>query len=174
MTVESAYAIEELPSPPSDSDLAALATVHRDAVESGAQVSFMAGYGAEESEAYWRRLTEPRGRNVVLVARDAEGIAGTVQLHPAWAPNQPHRADVVKLLVHRRARNRGLGETLMRAIEARARDLGFTLLTLDTKAGDGGHRLYLRLGWTELGEIPNYALDPDGTPTPTAFLYKAL
>lgn len=174
MTPRTTFAIEELPSPPGDADIAALAATHRDAVESGAQVSFMAGYSIEESEAYWRTLTEPRGHNVVLIARDGAGIAGTVQLQPAWAPNQPHRAEVVKLLVHRRARRQGVGETLMRAIEERARGLGFTLLTLDTKAGDAGHRLYVRLGWTELGEIPNYALDPDGTPTPTAFLYKAL
>ena len=97
-----------------------------------------------------------------------------MQLHPAWPPNQRHRADIAKLLIHRRARRRGLGGLLMREIESRARAAGFTLLTLDTKRGDGAESLYRRGGWTEVGVIPGYALNPDGTPCDTVVFYKEL
>ena len=90
-------------------------------------------------------------------------MVGTVQLHPAWAPNQPRRAEIVKLIVHRESRGAGLGTQLMRTIEEEARRAGFELLTLDTKRGVAAERLYRRLGWTEAGVIPRYALDPDGS-----------
>ena len=89
-------------------------------------------------------------------------------------PNQPHRADVAKLQVHRRARGQGLGRALMEAIENRARTAGFTLLTLDTKLGDVAETLYERSGWTRVGVIPNYALYPDGRPCATTVFYKEL
>ena len=101
-------------------------------------------------------------RAIFLVARDREAIVGTVQLHPAWAPNQPHRGDIAKLIVHRRARGAGLAAALMRTIEANAREAGFRLLTLDAKQGGSAERLYRRMGWIHVGTIPRYAVDPDG------------
>lgn len=125
------HAIERLRPPVSDSDLWSLATLLVNAVESGAAVSFVAPFTVEAAEAWWRKtLSASHPKAVFLVARDLEGIAGTVQLHPAWAPNQPHRAEVAKLIVHRRSRGSGLGRRLMSAIEDAARQAGFTLLTL--------------------------------------------
>jgi ribosomal protein S18 acetylase RimI-like enzyme len=167
--------IERLVPPVSEADLHALALLLVDAVESGAAVSFLS---LTESQAldWWRRqFAAPASGTVVLIARDAHGIAGSVQLHPAWAPNQPHRADVSKLIVHRRARRRGLGEALMAALEHEAAGAGFRLLVLDSKRGDSGERLYQRLGWTVAGTIPRYALDTDGrTPHDTVVFYKEL
>lgn len=167
--------IERLATPVSEPDLRALARLLVDAVESGAAVSFLS---LDESQAldWWRRLLDaPASRTVVLVARDAEGIAGSVQLHPSWAPNQPHRADIAKLIVHRRARGQGLGEALMAAAEREAAAAGFRLLVLDSRRGDAGERLYRRLGWTVVGTIPRYALDTDGrTPHDTVVFYKEL
>ncbi len=129
----------------------------------------------ESAEAWWReRICKADERAIVLVARDENGIAGTVQMLPAGMPNQRHRADIAKLLIHRRARRKGLGSMLMLEIERRAQDAGFTLLTLDTKRGDGAESLYRRGGWTEVGVIPGYALDPDGTPCDTIVFYKDL
>jgi GNAT superfamily N-acetyltransferase len=162
------HAIVRLLAPVSDADLRSLAELLVDAVESGAAVSFILPLTIEQSEAWWRKTiasTQPAsGREaIVLIARDSSGtIIGSVQLQPAWAPNQPHRADVAKLLVHRRARRTGLGTHLMHAIEQAARDAGFRLLTLDAKLGGVADSLYRRLGWTLVGTIPRFALDPDG------------
>lgn len=154
--------IERLRVPASEADLDALATLLVDAVESGAAVSFLTLTHGQALD-WWRGLlSAPDSRAVVLVARDAEGIAGSVQLHPAWAPNQPHHADVAKLIVHRRARRRGLGAALMEAVEREAATAGFRLLVLDSKRGDAGERLYRRLGWNVVGTIPRFALDTDG------------
>ena len=167
--------IEELARPAPDADVRELALLLLDAVAAGASVGFLDSLSLEEAEAWWRgKLASAHERAVVLVARDAEGIAGTVQLQPAAMPNQPHRADVAKLQVHRRARGQGLGRALMEAIESRARAAGFTLLVLDTKRGDSAEKLYEGSGWTRAGVIPNYALDPDGTPCDTVFFYKQL
>jgi GNAT superfamily N-acetyltransferase len=167
--------IEELARPVGQSDIVGLADVLVDAVQSGASVSFLAPLGAERAQEFWRdTLADADGRAVFIVARDEIGIVGTVQLHPAWAPNQPHRAEIAKLLVHRRARRRGLGRALMDFAEARARRGGFTLLTLDTKRGDSAERLYDRSGWKRAGVIPEYALNPDGTPCDTVIFYKVL
>jgi ribosomal protein S18 acetylase RimI-like enzyme len=112
---------------------------------------------------------------IVLVARDRVGVAGSVQVHPAWAPNQPHRAEVVKLLVHRRCRRQGLGTRLMRAAEEAAGGAGFGLLTLDAKRGGPADALYRALGWTAVGSIPRYALDTDGkTPHDAVLFYKEI
>lgn len=168
--------IERLKLPVSEADLRFLAALLVDAVESGAAVSFLAPLTAGQAEAWWRRnFSASVSGTICLVARDAEGIIGAVQLHPAWAPNQPHRADVMKLLVHRRARRRGVGSRLMEALEEEARESGYRLLTLDSKRGDAGESLYRRLGWTTVGTIPRYALDPDGmTPHDTVVFYKEL
>lgn len=168
--------IERLKPPVSEADLQSLAALLVDAVESGAAVSFLAPLAPEQAVVWWRRsLSVPASGAIFLIARDPEGIIGAVQLHPAWAPNQPHRADVAKLLVHRRARRRGVGSQLMHALEAEARAAGFRLLTLDSRRGDAGENLYRRLGWTTVGTIPRYALDPDGvTAHDTVVFYKEL
>ena len=167
--------IERLIPPVADSDFRSLAQLLVDAVESGAAVSFLPPLTLERAENWWRRtVSESRPGAMFLVARDVEGIVGAVQLHPAWAPNQPHRAEIVKLLVHRRGRRMGLGSRLMQTIEDAARRAGLRLLTLDTKRGEAAERLYRRLGWTAVGTIPNFALDPDGTPHDTVIFYKEL
>jgi len=168
--------IERLALPVGDSDLRALALLLVDAVESGAAVSFLAPLTLDRAEDWWRRtLSAAPSRAIFLVARDSEGIAGTVQLHPAWAPNQPHRAEITKLLVHRRSRRMGLGTQLMRAVEEEAQCGGFSLLTLDTKRGDAAKHLYQRIGWIPAGVIPRYALDPDGKSLHDAVIfYKEL
>lgn len=173
---EPTLGIERLVPPLIDSDLGALARLLVDAVDSGAAVSFLAPLTLETAEDWWRTtLAASHSRAILLVARDAEGIAGTVQLHPAWAPNQPHRAEISKLLVHRRGRRAGLGTRLMEAIEGAARRSGFSLLTLDAKRGEAAERLYRRMGWTPVGTIPRYALDPDGrTPHDAVIFYKEL
>lgn len=168
--------LERLIPPASHSDVHDLAVLLIDAVDSGAAVSFLAPLAIETAEAWWRETISRSGKGAVfVVARDAEGIAGSVQLHPAWAPNQPHRADVSKLLVHRRARGRGLGGRLMQAIEDAAREAGLQLLTLDAKRGTPAEQLYRRLGWTAAGSIPGYALDPDGRALhDTVIFYKRI
>ena len=154
----------------------ALAGLLVDAVESGAAVSFVLPLTVERAQEWWRRTFSASHTGAVfLVARDTEGsgeIVGTVQLQPAWAPNQPHRADVAKLLVHRRARKQGVGAALMLAVEAGAREAGLSLLTLDTKVGDHAERLYERLGWTRAGVIPNYAQNPDRSYCDTVYFWK--
>ena len=155
--------IERFMSPVSDADFRVLAELLADAVESGAAVSFLAPLALERAEAWWRKtLATAHANAIFLVARDEVGMVGSVQLHPAWAPNQPHRADIAKLLVHRRSRRQGVGAQLMRTIEAEARRAGLTLLTLDAKRGGAAEQLYLQLGWRLVGVIPQYALDTDG------------
>jgi ribosomal protein S18 acetylase RimI-like enzyme len=167
--------IELISSPLSPADLRGLARLLVDAVESGAAVSFLPPLSVEHAEAWWRStLVGAHAKAVFLVARDDTGITGSVQLHPAWAPNQPHRADIAKLMVHRRARRQGVATRLMQGIEYAARAAGFTLLVLDTKRGDAAEHLYRRLGWTESGLIPNYARNPDGTLHDTVYFYKEL
>lgn len=168
--------IERLIPPVSDRDVRGLGELLVDAVDSGAAVSFLAPLTVERAEQWWRRtLTAIESGAIVLVARDVRGIVGTVQMQPAWAPNQPHRADIAKLIVHRRGQRAGIGRRLMRSIEDAARQAGFTLLTLDAKQGGAAVHLYRRMGWTEVGVIPRYALDPDGkTPHATVIFYKDL
>jgi GNAT superfamily N-acetyltransferase len=152
-----------------------LASLLVDAIESGAGISFMAGLRVEEAAAWWRKaLSSATSRTVVLVARDEAGIVGTVQLQPAWPPNQPHRADVAKLIVHRRGRRRGIARALMEELERQARQQRFTLLVLDTCKGSAAERLYSTLGWTRVGEVPGFAFNPDGTLCDTVFFYKQL
>jgi GNAT superfamily N-acetyltransferase len=152
-----------------------LAALLVDAVGDNAGISFMAGLRIEEGAEWWRKtLTSASPRAVILVARDEQGIVGTVQLQPAWAPNQLHRADVAKLIVHRRARGRGIARALMRELERHAREERFTLLLLDTCKGGAAEQLYSSLGWIRVGEVPNFALNPDGTRCDTVFFYKQL
>jgi len=159
-----------------DAQIEALADVLIDCVEGGASVSFMHPLTRERAVAFWRRVAEgvaADGR-ALLVAEDERGICGTVQLVFDLPENQPHRADVAKTLVHRRARRRGLGAALLRAAEATARESGRTLLVLDTVTGADGARLYERLGWVRVGEIPDYALFPRGGFCSTTLYYRRL
>lgn len=152
-----------------------LTVVLVDAVQSGAGVSFMSDLTHDAAAAWWRRtLGSATPRTIILVARDEGGIVGTVQLQPAWPPNQPHRADVAKLMVHRRARGKGVARALMEELERQARTQRFTLLLLDTCKGSAAERLYTSMGWTRVGEVPNFALNPDGSWCDTVFFYKQL
>ncbi len=147
-----------------------------DCVEDGASVGFLAPLSEQEADAYWRRVERAvaGGRCLLLVAeRPGSGVVGTVQLDVDTFPNQPHRATVCKLLVHTGARRRGIGEALMAALERAAIASGRWLLTLDT-ASAAAARLYERMGWTAVGAIPAYALNPDGGYTDTTLYWKAL
>lgn len=151
-----------------------LAAVLIDCVAGGASVSFMHPLSAERARAFWRGVAAAvaRGERALLVAEDAQGPCGTVQLLLAQPENQPHRADVSKMLVHRRARRRGVGEALMREVERVAGREGRTMLVLDTIAGSDAERLYRRLGWQSCGLIPDYALMPHGGLAATHVFYK--
>jgi GNAT superfamily N-acetyltransferase len=159
-----------------DNQVDELATVLIDCVEGGASVSFMLPLTRDRAAAFWRRVAKGviAGERALLVAEDAGGICGTVQLILDQPENQPHRADLAKMLVHRRARRQGLGAALMRAAEATARECGKTLLVLDTVTGGDAERLYARLGWERVGVIPNYALWPQGGPCDTTVFYRNL
>jgi ribosomal protein S18 acetylase RimI-like enzyme len=150
-----------------------LADVLLDCVEGGASVSFMLPMARETALSFWRKVADgvARGERTLLVAEDADGIVGTVQLITHMPENQPHRADVAKLLVHRRARGAGIGQKLMEAVEDAARAQGRRVLVLDT-ASDTAQRLYERLGWQRVGVVPDYALMPDGALCATVFFYK--
>jgi GNAT superfamily N-acetyltransferase len=159
----------------SAAELEGLADVLVDCVESGASVSFMQPMTREKALRFWRGVSQSasRGERVLLLAEEAGRVLGTVQVITDQPENQPHRADVAKMLVLRAARKRGLGEALMRAAEAAARDAGKTLLVLDT-ASDDAKRLYERCGWQRVGTIPDYALLPQGGYCDTVYYYKSL
>jgi GNAT superfamily N-acetyltransferase len=159
-----------------DAQIDALADVLIDCVAGGASVSFMDPLRRDRAVAFWRRVADDvaSGRRALLVAEDERGICGTVQLLLDLPENQPHRADLAKMLVHRRARRRGLGAALMRAAEATARDFGRTLLVLDAVTGGDAARLYARLGWHRVGDIPGYALLPRGELCSTTVFYRTL
>jgi GNAT superfamily N-acetyltransferase len=161
---------------PDDEALAQLTDVLIDCVEGGASVSFMAPLDRAHAMIFWCKAAREAeaGRRVLLVARDAQGICGTVQLMLDLPDNQPHRADVAKMLVHRRARRQGVGAALMRAAEAAARTRGRDLLVLDTVTKSDAARLYERLGWIRVGDIPRYALWPRGGFVGTTFYYRDL
>jgi len=153
-----------------------LAAVLVDCVDGGASVNFMAGFDTARALAFWNDIAarmERDGRHVFAAVASDGAIVGTVQLVPAGIDNQPHRAEISKMLVLRSARKRGLGAALMRAAEDTAARTGKTLLNLDT-ASDDAERLYSALGWKLAGRIPNYALMPDGTPCATALYYKEI
>jgi GNAT superfamily N-acetyltransferase len=159
-----------------DAQIAALAELLLDCVDGGASVSFMQPLTRERAVAFWRGVAAPvaAGERALLVAEDAQGLCGTVQLVLAQPENQPHRADLAKMLVHRRARRQGLGTALVRAAEATALDCGKTLLVLDAVTGGDAARLYERLGWVRVGDIPSYALMPQGGFCSTTVYYRNL
>lgn len=158
-----------------DDELQALAGVLVDCVDGGASVGFMHPLTCERALEFWRRVAGgvARGERALLVAEDGDGILGTVQLVLDQPENQPHRADLSKMLVHRRARRRGVGDALMRAAERAARESGKSLLVLDT-ADATAARLYARNGWIACGTVPGYALLPRGGACATTFFYRQL
>lgn len=157
-------------------ELDGLAAVLADCVAGGASVSYMAPFSQEDARAAFEVVAAEieAGRRLLLAAFAVGRVVGTVQVVLALPPNQPHRAEIAKLLVHRSARKRGIAQLLMEHAESEARAEGKTLLVLDTVTGDDAERLYTRLGWTRVGVIPGYALYPDGRPCDTTVFWKAL
>ena len=159
----------------SDRHVEGLADVLIDCVDGGASVSFMHPLPRAKALEFWRGVADEvaHGERALLIAEDGGGVIGTVQLILHQPENQPHRADLSKMLVHRRARRRGVGAALLRAAEAAARECGKSLLVLDT-ASDDAERLYARLGWQRCGVVPGYALLPHGGFCDTTFFYRIL
>ena len=159
-----------------DAQIEELADLLIDSIDGGASVSFMYPLAPAKAQAFWRRVAADvaAGERALLVAEDDIGIVGTVQLALKQPENQPHRADLAKMLVHRRARRQGLGGALMEAAEDTARECGKTLLVLDTVTGSDAERLYARLGWVRVGEIPDFALLSRGGLWGTTVFYKKL
>jgi GNAT superfamily N-acetyltransferase len=159
----------------SSREFAGLCDVLIDCVEGGASVNFMLPMTREKAMTFWLKVAESlaRGERALVVAEDETGIVGTAQAVWASPENQPHRADIAKMLVHRRARNQGVGAAVLAAAEGAARAAGRTLLVLDT-ASAAAERLYERGGWQRVGAIPKYALLPEGPFVPSVFFYKDL
>jgi GNAT superfamily N-acetyltransferase len=162
-------------STPTDVEIHGLAEVLVDCVAGGASVSFMQPFSFAKAMAFWRGVAESvsREERALLIAEDAIGVVGTVQLILDQPENQPHRADLAKMLVHRRARRQGVGAALLQAAEHAARECGKTLLVLDTASADA-ERLYARMGWQRCGVIPGYALLPEGGLCDTTYFYRIL
>lgn len=174
VTSEDGVEVRRLDASEAHTLLDSLATVLTDCVAGGASVSYLAPFSHEDGRhAFEGMIAEVEGGRRLLLAAFAKGeLVGTVQVNLALPPNQPHRAEIAKLLVPRRARKRGIAQLLMERAEAEARKEGKTLLVLDTVTGADGERLYARLGWTRVGEIPGYALFPDGRPCDTTVFWK--
>jgi acetyltransferase len=153
-----------------------LAALLRDAVESGASIGFLPPLTEEDAINYWQEVVSAlRGpHRILLVARIDQNVVGTVQLDLASRPNGSHRAEVAKLMVHTSYRKQGIAQALMNAIEQAARLAGRTTLVLDTREGDPSERLYIKLGYTRAGTIPEYARSSDGSLHTTVFMYKLL
>jgi len=154
-----------------------LAEVLRDCVEGGASVGFMLPLAEGRPEAFWQQAAAcvAAGERHLFVAEDKAGrICGTLSLVVDMPDNQPHRADVSKMLVHRRARRQGIAERLLRALEQKACELGRTTLVLDTVTGSDASRVYERAGWLRAGDIPRYALMPAGEPCSTTYYFRHL
>ncbi len=153
-----------------------LAEILRACVDAGASVSYLPPLDRDVACGFWRRMAADvaAGTRILLAAWDDAVLVGTVMLEFAASPNQPHRAEVQKLLVHPDVRRRGVARTLMARAEIEAARVGRTLLTLDTRAGDAAERLYRGMGWNEAGRIPGYALNADRTPCDTIFFWKTV
>jgi GNAT superfamily N-acetyltransferase len=152
----------------------ALAAVLADAVAGGASLGFRTPFGAGDAEAWWRAREDAVRDGVLTVwtASDPTGVVGTVSLAGEQKPNGRHRAEVLKLIVHRLARGRGVGRALLATAERAAAESGATLLLLDTETGSPAERLYASAGWTRYGVVPGYAASPDGTLEDCTFFYK--
>lgn len=166
--------IREIDAAEAERRLGDLGAILADAVENGASVNFLAGFTQAEAEDFWRGQLPgiAEGGRHLIVADDGGRLVGTVVLTLAPQPNQPHRADIGKMLVLASMRRQGLGRRLLDAAETLARAQGRTLLMLDTTAGSAGDMLYRHCGWIEYGVVPGHALSTDGVPTDTAFFYK--
>ncbi|HZS56564.1 MAG TPA: GNAT family N-acetyltransferase [Bryobacteraceae bacterium] len=153
-----------------------LSSVLVDCVEGGASVSFMAGISDKQANDFFGNVAASiqRGERMLLAAFLEGTLAGTVQIVTSMPENQPHRAEIAKLLVTRPARGRGLGTALMRYAEELSRLAGKTLLVLDTATGSDAERLYERLGWTRAGAIPNYSMLPNGQFCGTTIFWKQI
>ena len=155
-----------------------LAEIVADGVNGGAAISFMQPYSLDDGRRFWVDEVFPdvaRGGRVLFVAYLDDAVVGTVQMDVTLRPNQPHRGEVAKMVVHSRARRRGVGRALMLALEAHAKSLGKTLITLDTRTGDTAETLYASVGFQRAGVIPNYAYDPDGRARHgTTYMYKEI
>jgi len=155
-----------------------LAEIVADGVNGGAAISFMQPFTADDGLRFWRENVFPEvasGKRVLFVAYLDEVIVGTAQMHIALPPNQPHRCEVAKMVVHSRARRKGVAQRLMRALEAHAKSIGKTLITLDTRSGDKAEGLYASVGFKKAGMIPGYAFDPDGRARHgTTYMYKEI
>lgn len=169
-------AIRILDAAAASAHLPALAGILADCVGRGASVGFMNPFRQAEAEAWARGVVDDvaAGRTILFAADVAGEVVGTAQLIPCAKPNQPHRADVAKVLVHGKARRQGIGSALMVALEDEARRRGLLVLTLDTVTDSAGDRLYTHAGWTRVGEIPDYALWPDGRFCATTVFTKRL
>ena len=157
-------------------NLDSLAAVLADCVAGGASVGYMEPFEPEDARRAFEGFAAEAeaGRRLVLAAFADGELVGTVQVVLALMPNQPHRGEIAKLLVHRSARRRGVAEQLMARAEAEARAEGKSLLVLDAVTGDDASRLYTRLGWTTVGVVPGFALYPDGRPCDTTYFWKAI
>jgi GNAT superfamily N-acetyltransferase len=183
MSASSSIALQRLDGTQALAAIDALADVLIDCVQGGASVSFMLPLTRERATAFWRKVADSvaRGERALLVARrqapgmaDDGDIVGTVQLILDLPENQPHRADVAKMLVHRSARRQGVAQQLMAAVDDVARSEGRHVLVLDTVTGGDAERLYQRTGWQRAGDVPKFALMPDGAFCATTFYYKHL
>ncbi|CAM4236283.1 GNAT family N-acetyltransferase [Bordetella tumbae] len=175
--MNSAINIRRVDDHDADACIPGLADVLIDCVEGGASVSFMLPLSRDKAIRFWQNVMDSvaRGERVLLVAEDTYGqVVGTVQLIMDQPENQPHRADIAKMLVHRRARRQGIAALLMAEIEQIARHEGKTVLVLDTTTGGDAERVYARAGWQRVGSVPDYALMPDGTLSGTTYYYKRL
>jgi GNAT superfamily N-acetyltransferase len=150
-----------------------LSDVLVDCVAGGASVSFMLPFGRDDAKEFFEKViaSVARGETVLVAAKLDGRIVGTVQLGLDMPPNQPHRGDIKKLLVHRAARKHGIGAALMARAEQEAKARGRTLLVLDTASGDA-ERLYARSGWQRVGVVPDYAMWPQGGFCDTVFFWK--
>ena len=155
-----------------------LAELLAESVAQGAAVSFILPFGRAEALAFWRDKVFPdvaAGTRVLMAATSDGAVLGTVNMDIALPPNQPHRCDVAKMIVHPEARRQGIATGLMQALENEARALGKTLMTLDTRTGDKAERLYAKLGFVRAGVVPGFALDPDGKSLhATTYMYKKI
>jgi ribosomal protein S18 acetylase RimI-like enzyme len=145
-------------------------------VDAGASIGFLPPMSAAEAEAWWLGVEEALAGpyRILLVARQGDQVAGSVQLDMVAKPNAPHRAEVIKLMVLPAARRQGIGRALMEAIEAQARANGRTTLVLDTREGDPSEQLYQGLGYVRVGAIPQYVISEDGSMSATVIYYKLL
>jgi GNAT superfamily N-acetyltransferase len=176
MPVTEQVVVRRLSGPELHEQVDGLAAVLADCVAGGASVSYMNPFSHEQARTVFEGFAEEvdQGRRLLLAAYDGGRLVGSVQVILAVPPNQPHRGEIAKLLVHRSARRRGVARLLMEHAEIEARAEGKTLLNLDTVTGDDAERLYTRLGWQRVGVIPGYALYPDGRPCDTTVFFKLI